>query len=705
MATLLLSVVGTVFGGPIGGAIGAIAGQAIDGQLLKGPNREGPRLSDLSVQTSSYGSQIPRIFGTMRVAGTVIWSTDLIESRASRSNGKGQPGTNVYSYSASFAVLLSARRVARVGRIWADGTLLRGAEGDFKVMTGFRLHQGGEGQGVDPLIAAAEGALAPAHRGLAYAVFEDLPLGDFGNRIPSLTFELVADEAPVPVGTIAEALGEGLVAGAGIGEALPGFSAYGDSARGVLGSLAEMTGAWFAPVGGKLALRVDATPDRVIDDAGAGADRPGSRRARKLAAIETVPQTITLAHYDPARDYQIGLQRARRPGAGHRTTRVEAAAAIEAGAAKALAATALLRAEAAREQRQVALGWDALDLAPGAVVTISGEAGAWRVAGWSLEAMVLSLDLVRLGGVVGAAAASSGRVLAAPDAAAGATLIHVFELPTVDGTARTMPRMHVAGAGTAPGWRRAALLYSLDDGAQWVSAGSTALPATIGRLVTPPRVAGSALRDMASSVEVELAHEHMVLVDADDAALDQGANLALVGDELMQFARAAPLGGARWRLTGLWRGRYGTEAAAGAQAAGARFVLIESEALAVIDVPPSAINRAIAVMAAGIGDSDGPVRAESLVSGVSMAPPPPVHIRLDDAGVLRWVRRSRLGWAWIDGRDVPLGEEAEAYLIDFADDRRAEVAAPEITLASGAPAPVALRQRGTHAVSAPAAIL
>ncbi|MBA4048266.1 MAG: hypothetical protein C0476_06970 [Sphingomonas sp.] len=705
MATLLLTVVGTVFGGPIGGAIGAIAGQAIDGQLLKGPNREGPRLSDLSVQTSSYGSQIPKIFGTMRVAGTVIWSTDLIESRSSRSNGKGQPGANDYSYAASFAVLLSARRVARVGRIWADGNLLRGAEGDFKVMTSFRLHQGDEGQAADPLIAAAEGAMAPAHRGMAYVVFENLPLGEFGNRIPSLTFEVIADEAPVAIGTIAEVLGEGLVAGAGIGEALPGFSTFGDSARGVLNSLAEMGGAWFAPVGGTLALRVDATPDRVIDDAGAGADRPGIRRARKLAAIETVPQTITLAHYDPARDYQIGLQRARRPGAGYRSTRIEAAAAIEAGAAKALAATALLRAEAAREQRQVALGWETLDLAPGAVVTITGESGAWRVAGWSLEAMVLTLDLVRLGGVVGSAAASSGRVLASPDVAAGATLIHVFELPPVDGTARTMPRVHVAAAGTAPGWRRAALLYSLDDGAQWVSAGSTALPATIGWLVTTPRATGSALRDVASSFEVELAHEAMALADADDVALDRGGNLALVGDELMQFARAEPLGGTRWRLSGLWRGRFGTEAAAGAQAVGARFVLIEAEALAAIDVPSSAMNHAIAVMAAGIGDSDGPVRADGVVRGVSVAPPPPVHVRFGDAGVLRWVRRSRMGWAWIDGRDVPLGEEAEAYLIDFADGSRAEVAAPEFTLAIGAPAPVALRQRGTHAVSAPTRIL
>src|ERR1700755_1383355 len=136
MATLVLTVVGTAIRGPGGGAIGALVGQRIDGELFKPKGREGPRLTDLKLQTSSYDTQIGHVFGTMRVAGCVIWSTDLIESR-STSHQKGQPSTTTYSYSASFAVLLSGRAVQGVGRIWADGNLLRGAAGDFKVATGF----------------------------------------------------------------------------------------------------------------------------------------------------------------------------------------------------------------------------------------------------------------------------------------------------------------------------------------------------------------------------------------------------------------------------------------------------------------------------------------------------------------------------------------------------------------------------------------
>jgi hypothetical protein len=29
----------------------------------------------------------------------------------------------------------------------------------------------------------------------------------------------------------------------------------------------------------------------------------------------------------------------------------------------------------------------------------------------------------------------------------------------------------------------------------------------------------------------------------------------------------------------------------------------------------------------------------------------------------KWVRRSRSGWAWLDGLDVPLGESTERYRI------------------------------------------
>lgn len=193
MATLVLTALGSAIGGPVGGSIGALIGQQIDARIFRPGGREGPRLKELAISTSSYGQPIPRQFGRMRVAGTVIWSTDLVETKQKQKGRKGQPSTTVYSYSASFAVALSSTPIARVGRIWADGNLLRGVQDDLKVGGTLRIYRGFGDDPVDPLIAAAKGALAPAFRDCAYVVFENLELGDYGNRIPALSFEIFAD--------------------------------------------------------------------------------------------------------------------------------------------------------------------------------------------------------------------------------------------------------------------------------------------------------------------------------------------------------------------------------------------------------------------------------------------------------------------------------------------------------------------------------
>src|SRR6476469_381899 len=126
MATLLLTAVGTAIGGPIGGAIGALAGRSIDGAVMGGGKREGPRLKELAVTTSSYGQPIARHHGRMRAAGTIIWATELSEHKDKSGGKKGQPSVTTYAYTTSFAVALSSRPIVGVGRVWADGNLLRG---------------------------------------------------------------------------------------------------------------------------------------------------------------------------------------------------------------------------------------------------------------------------------------------------------------------------------------------------------------------------------------------------------------------------------------------------------------------------------------------------------------------------------------------------------------------------------------------------
>jgi hypothetical protein len=713
MATLVLTVAGGVIGGPIGAALGGMLGQAVDRQVLFKPKRgEGPRLTELAVQTSAYGTALPWVFGTMRIGGCVIWATDLIEHRSSSSSSKGQPKATSYSYSASFAVALSGRTITGVGRIWADGKLLRGSAGDLKSQTGFRLHLGGEDQAVDPLIAAAEGGLAPAHRGIAYAVFEDFQLADYGNRIPSLTFEVIADPVATRAGDIAAAVSRGIVAAGEAEMPLSGFAAYGDVPA-VLDLLASASGSWFAPAGRSLRMRAIPVPRGEIVDGGvAVGDTQGQRSSRAITAIESVPRSVTLAHYDPARDYQSGLQRAQRPGPGRRELRIEMPAALSADAAKTMAEALVARTEAARERRIVTLGWHDLRVAPGDVVTIRDTPGVFRVTDWSFEAMVVKLECVRVSATTAAAGATSGRVLAAPDAVAGPTILHVFEMPPLDDMVLNAPRMFVAACGRTVGWRQAALLYGMAGEARWTPIGRTAGAATLGMLASAPGTGPTSLIDRVNNVVVDLAHEDMGLVGADIEALVAGANIAMAGDELLQFGTAEQIGRTRWRLSDLLRGRRGTEGAVGRQRIGDRFVLIDPDTLAPIDLPLSAVGGTVRVLASGIGDLSGPVSMDATVQGSSVLPPSPVHLtsHLLPGGdaLVRWVRRSRGGWRWIDGVDAPLGEEREVYRVTIAPTggppRDLDVMAPEIVISAldrvAGSCVVSVRQVGSNGESA-----
>lgn len=710
MATVVLTAVGSVLAGPVGAAIGAAIGQQVDQRLFRPRARQGPRLQELRVQTSSYGAAIPKLFGTMRVAGTVIWSTDLIETRTRQGGGKGRPRTDTYSYSASFAVLLSGRPIRGVHRIWADGNLLRGEAGDWKQPTGFRLHTGEEDQTADPFIASAEGQ-APAWRGCAYAVFEDMALEPYGNRIPSLTFEVDADKGPVSLGAILAELSGGAIP-AGGGDMLRGFAATGGSVRGLAETLGEAL---------PLALRDDGARLRLaLDEAAVSleADETGEDRREERAGGAAAPIEASLAHYDPARDYQLGLQRARRPGPGRALDRIELPAVLDSGEAKAVAERLLARHAGVRVRRTLRCGWRRLDLTPGAWLRLPDSAAIWRVEARTVDRDGVALTLVEWrAGPALPLAATPGRTVPAPDRRHGPTLVHLLDLPPLGDDAPAVPRLFVVAAGPLPGWRRASLLVSGDDGASWQAIGGTAPTATMGMAMTVLPFAPETLIDRANAVEVALLHEGTDLEDADPGRLDAGANLALLGGELIQFGRATPLGAGRWRLSELLRGRRGTGHAAASHIAGERFVLIEADTLLPHDPPLASTGGRIRLLASGIGDP-APAPAEADAIGEALRPPAPVQFRadrLDGGGFdLRWTRSSRLGWRWLDGADAPLGEDRESYLLTLrrADgrERTVELAEPVFRYlateaaadrAAGPAVAVSVLQLGTYARSRP----
>ena len=722
MATLVFTALGSVLGGPLFAAAGALAGSAIDQALIGSPTSQGARLNQLAATTSSYGDALPRHFGRMRVAGTVIWATDLVE-HSQTSGGKGKPKVTTFSYSCSFAVALGSRPIASIGRIWADGNLLRGTDGDLKVGGTLRFHSGEGDQAVDPLIAAAEGSgSCPGWRGIAYVMFEDLQLSEYGNRIPSLTFEIFADDGPLNLAQVLSGVIDnvdaqvpldgviGLTLDAMPAQTLttlmPVFPVYCDASGGTLVIAPELSQTQRVAIG-------EAATSVGHGDFGG---RAGYIRHR--AAMNDNPPRV-LRYYDVDRDYQPGLQRAGgRPLPGQPRA-LDLPVALVASDAQRLIARAASADGWARETMQ----WRTTELdpsiAPGVLVSVSGQPGTWRVLIWEWRDTGVELSLERATPLdVINGLANGGRASLAADLASGATDLVVFELPWDGIGSGDSSLLYAAVSSASVGWTGAELSADHGDGALVPLGTSGRLRCKIGSTVDALGIGSPSLIDRANSVTVAMLSADMALTDATMRQLAAGSNRALIGREIIQFATAVSLGGGQWRLENLLRGRGGTEHLIDSHIVGERFVLLDDRP---VTLDPTIIGDALGTVVAAIGLADAhAVEAPIVNRGIGLRPLAPCHpvVRQEDGGIaMDWTRRARGAWNWLDGVDTPLHEQAEAYEVTYGQGSsvagRWAVASTSLTLDSGQVAALrtalpagsfSVRQRGTYALS-PALLL
>lgn len=120
----------TSFGALAIGAASSMAGAYVDSlwinALFPPPDIKGPRVQELTIQTSDEGAPLNRVHGeAARVAGTVVWLTDLQKTKNTNSQSKGGQGGNflTWTYSISTRVAI-AQAGCEVAQIFADGKLL-----------------------------------------------------------------------------------------------------------------------------------------------------------------------------------------------------------------------------------------------------------------------------------------------------------------------------------------------------------------------------------------------------------------------------------------------------------------------------------------------------------------------------------------------------------------------------------------------------
>ena len=254
--------------------------------------------------------------------------------------------------------------------------------------------------------------------------------------------------------------------------------------------------------------------------------------------------------------------------------------------------------------------------------------------------------------------------------APGPVDVEFLDLPALDGDEGAIgPFVAVAKRP----WAGPVAVYSANADFGYSLAATVQRPAVFGTLLDP-LPAGEPGRWMRGSVRVRIgsgslqSREEMdVLAGANAAALRAGG----AGDwEVVQFRGAELVGPREYRLSDLLRGQAGTDGVMpDVWPAGTEFVSLDGlGARLPLAASARGLERHYRVgPATRAYDDPSYLHRVEAFAGVALRPYRPAHLaasRRSDGGIaLSWVRRTRIdGDSWL-GTEVPLGEEAESYLV------------------------------------------
>lgn len=650
MATIVLGGVGAVIGfyaggGPAGALkgfqIGATVGAMVDASHRPGVHQEVGRLADLRVSGSSYGTIIPQVWGATRVPGNVIWSTDLQEhSHTQHTGGKGGGGaastTYTYSVSCAVAVCRGGRNV-RVTRIWADDLILWDS-GQPNTSLNWRWYPGTETQVQDTLLQAAatkvpEQGQTSAYRGMAYVVFENLPLAQFSNHTPNFSFEVTTD--PVALGDVfgdvAAQVGLG-AADLDVSQATRAVDGYQLGARAAAkDALTQLLTVFlFDSVEADGVLRLVARgaaavaaigPDEIgaaVEGGTGGNDFPGVETKRQQDV--ELPALVEISYFSAAKFFEQLTQRAiKQTAAVQNIVTLATSLTMTDDAARQAAETHLYNTWLERAGYEVAVLPKFSALTPGDVVQIgvgdSGQAVRMRVVG-------LDLGLpgeVRLQCVLDDAAPlsqfASGGAATRPTppplvGVAVPTTFYAWSGAELRAQDQSSAGFYVAGFGGA-GWIGGGqVLWSSDGGASWLDGGMLSQPSVLG-------TCGAALADWAQGAGVQDTADTLTvmvrgggpLASTTDGAAQAGDNPAVVGREIVAFATATLTGAGQYGLSRLWRGLRGSPSTG--HAAGEAFVLA-GPGVVRVNVPANLVGQPVQVKVVSAYQSPADVQPQTV---------------------------------------------------------------------------------------------
>jgi hypothetical protein len=242
---------------------------------------------------------------------------------------------------------------------------------------------------------------------------------------------------------------------------------------------------------------------------------------------------------------------------------------------------------------------------------------------------------------------------------AGNTELKVLDIPLIKDDEIDYTLYLPAGGGV--NWNGASIYISTDN-SRYIFATNISTYSIFGNTTTTLANGGN--------VTVQLNKAELESISESDINL--GFNLAVIGNEIIQFKTAQLIDINTYLLSNLTRGLRGTEGEISNHAVGDRFILLTGENAVIAKITGSAsdIGQVRYFKAVSSGQALSQVTPVQLtIQGSSQRPYSPVQIAATSDGVgnitITWKRRDR--HAALNIENPPLSEGQEQYVIEIID--------------------------------------
>ena len=261
--------------------------------------------------------------------------------------------------------------------------------------------------------------------------------------------------------------------------------------------------------------------------------------------------------------------------------------------------------------------------------------------------------------------------IAPPSAVVGPTTIVPLDLHIISDSDDSLGCYLAIGA-TVDSWQGALIEVSLDGGETYFTSFNNTTSTVMGTLDTALGDHPRDYPDRHNSCQVTLLNPNDELESASQTQMQNGVNLALIGNEMVQFGNATETSTpGTWQLDYWFRGRKSTDPVV--HAPGERFVMLQRAFIMNVPMQLSYLGRTLTVRATSFNGTDSDITTTTFVYTAQSQTERPVGYlaaRRDGTnGILSWQGVGKIG----AGASVAMGLYFTGYRVTLTDGTTTQV--------------------------------